>query len=226
MAIALLILFKILLGYFALVLGFSAAWNGFILPAWFQWPLAAVAVAGLAVYPIRSMKARLGKQSFYRRQKRADALLVAIGFAGIFFAGNLIQACTPHTPLATTALAPASFAMACVRGAPGGWASVERQTGLVHVLQGKIKSRLTHKFLKWEQKIQRMNTAGRIALSVLVVLLALLLAYVIAAISCNLSCSGNETLAIVVAVGGAAGIVVGAVFAFRSIWKKPGEGNK
>ncbi len=91
----------------------------------------------------------------------------------------------------------------------------------------RSKREIKREFRALKKEFKQNNSSSKdkglkIGLSLLVLLAALVLAYLIAALACNLSCSGQESLAGVVAIGGALVIIGLSILAFKEIWKKKG----
>lgn len=218
-AIAALIVAKIALGVLGFNFGLWVALEGWQLPAGTSWLLAAFALAALLVYPARLLKKRLSRAVYYRRQKTLDGMLAALGFVFWFFAGNLSPVWTA-APVAGTPAVPTN---------PVTWSSLEKPLPEYRkeVIRGgkwkrwlatKAQARIARKIDWYKRTSRNIDDGGKVALTILVILLALLLAYLVAALSCSIACSGMEGLAILVAIAGAIGIVVGAFLAIRGIW--------
>lgn len=69
-------------------------------------------------------------------------------------------------------------------------------------------------------KYKELSTGEKIAMVVVVLLGAVAAGYLLAMIACSLSCGGNEALAVIVAIVGLAGILAGAFFLIRRIFRR------
>ena len=70
-----------------------------------------------------------------------------------------------------------------------------------------------------------MDAVGQVLLTLLTLVVALFLAYLIAGLACNLSCSGQEGLAIIVALVGGGLLIWGVIAALIGIWEKKEGGG-
>ena len=228
-AITCIVFAKIVIGIIGYNLGFWAAIEGLALSTDLKWLLAAIAGISFWAYPSKRLKQHLGRAIFYRRQKSIDAVLATLGFATFFWLGNL---------------APGSVAQPQSQHLPVRilWSSMQRE-GAVNLPEttpskpttlqktgrtGKLKQWFAQKIKKRiERKMERFvrlsgdsGTAEKILLTVLLLLLAFIALYLVAILACSLSCNGQEGLAVLVAVVGVSGIIIGLVFGFSRIWRK------
>ena len=89
------------------------------------------------------------------------------------------------------------------------------------------KKTLKHEFIKQVQvyakaKIKGDNfVAAKVFLIILTIAAAVGLAYLLAGLACSLSCSGAEGLALLVAIVGLTGIIIGSIALIRAILRMP-----
>ena len=232
-AIALIVVSKIAIGAIGFVFGLSTALEGAVLPVEFKWLLAAVAAASIFAYPAKRLKKSLGRAVFYRRQKIMDGVLVALGFAILFFVGNLAPTWVAQPGVVAATSAKMSVAMSVVEKSVE-----ENQKELVQkpveknkkeTLRGgkikrwiasKVKAMAERAIAKFARANEDGGIAGKLFLSLLLIVAATFLLALVASLSCNLSCSGQEGLAILVGVLGVTGIIIGSVLGFSAIWQK------
>jgi hypothetical protein len=228
-AIGCIVVAKIAIGIIGFNLGLWSAIEGLALSADLKWLLAAVSACIIFAYPARRLRQRIGGATFYRRQKIADGMLATLGFVIFFWLGNL---------------APGAVMQPSVQQAPIRvlWSSLQREdaaslpeiapekqnsvkkTGRAGKLKqwfaAKIKKRIERKMERFARFAKDTGTPEKVLLTLLLLLLAFLALYLVAVLSCNLSCNGQEGLAVLVAVVGVAGIVIGLIYGFGSLWRK------
>lgn len=227
-AIAIIAAAKIATGALGFYFGICAALEGVLIPLETKWLLAALAGGLLGAYPARHLKKRLGRATFYRRQKRVDFGLTLLGFVLWFFAGNLTpgwvnapQQTRPEhdkIPSVFSSLEKNNVANAAVFSAKP--VVKKSKPGFVkRWLVAKAKARAEKAITRLTHISENADDGTKVLLSILLVLAALTMAYLIAALSCTISCNGQEGAAVFVAVLGCVGIVFGLIFGFRAIWR-------
>lgn len=227
-AIVLLIAGKCFVGAVGLLLGAWAVLEGFVLPDETRWGLFAITLFAIAAYPAKYMKYRLGRAGYYRRQKMSDGLLVGLGFAALFFAGNQAPAWVTRpyaaaSPIIATQMA--SLKTNTELAIPEASAEVsknlkERSTAgkFKKWLISKAKKRAERALNRLARQTNGMDIVGKVLLSLLLLVGAFLIGYGVAIVACTIACSGQEALAVLVAAVGGAGIIIGLIFAFKAIW--------
>ncbi len=69
----------------------------------------------------------------------------------------------------------------------------------------------------------KVNTAGRVVLTVVTCLVSMLLCLLIAAASCSLSCSGQEGLSVIILILGFPAVIISMIAVIKAIWR-PAKG--
>ena len=181
-------------------------------PLW-RIPLLIVIILSIALYPFPSLQKKTNK-NHYLQQKFFDFLLTAA--STVFFVIHLLA--IAQQPVVPAVNAGTFTARTIALHEP----TKDRQAGIFKELRTQIRdsfreSRQLYRSAKQEGTV---NLVGSIALIILIITVAFILSVLVAALSCNLSCSGNESLAIVVLLGGWAWILVLSIFAIRAILRK------
>ncbi len=204
----------VLNAYCLRLLGYLEDWH---------WPLwitpVALSVFFLAYWFYPDPKRRNQPSLFaysWGRQKLADALL-------ILSAWILIVSGTNGLPQPEIAAQPRAVP-AALHWTPDQAIKATPEKEFFKTARHKVKSELKALKADWKKHKKEGDTAGKVALVILTILLGLVLLYGLVLLSCSISCSGNEGLAIVVLIGGLAGIIVGTVFAIRAILRRMGDG--
>jgi len=178
------------------------------------------------MYPSKDEKRKYRASRFYNRQKLCDLSLAASAWLMIICIANNKNLQTGFLNYATAA----SIETSIVKPKP------EKQTAaeILESLKHRDKNSLTReekRILKKEFKLQLKNyftakikgnkkAEGDAGLIILSIVAALGLLYLVGALACSLSCNGSDAAAIIVALIGTAGIVIGLIFVIRSIKKK------
>lgn len=218
-AITLIVISKITVGIIGLFLGTWAAVEGYILPLETKWLLGTVAAASILLYPAKRLKKHLGRATFYRRQKTMDGVLATLGFAILFFVGNLTPAWVASPNVVTNIPANVTTALSCLEKHVS-----EVRKGVVHSgklqrwIAAKAKTKIERVISKMKGTADGSDAAVKIVISILLVIAALLLAYVVYALSCSLACSGQEAAAALVGIFGSVAIIIGLIFAIKAVW--------
>lgn len=218
-AILIITLSKILIGLIAFNLGVLAFVSGLAIPFFLKWLFATAGVAALLSYPTIQMKAVLGFEPYFLKQKRSDLMMAGLGIFLWFFIGNQSAQWTTK-PVVTETISTVSTVSAngSLVGKIKGWATPERARGLAKYAQRKLKDRIIRKIEAWGKQSDNNTIAIQILLTLLSIVLLIVLAYLVAALACNLSCSGNDTAAALVLILGWGGLLIGFFFALKAIW--------
>jgi hypothetical protein len=181
---------SILLGLGAYLGGGLMAQKHVQLPAFTYYSAMAAFMATLFLYPA---KHGLIRSRNYPLRKLADTLLLFSGLTMICFQGQFLI----HTA------APAEAGM----------------VGQLFFELGRMMLEKFNALFNISPQISRFwLVVFQIILTLLIMAAALFLLFLVAAISCNLSCSGNEGLALVVAIGGAALVVLLSTLGIRALF--------
>ena len=195
-----------------------------LLPAILLFVFMAGYVLSAFLYPSKKEKKVLGIRRFYNKRKFFDFSIAFVAWAMIVCIGNNKEIQTGFF----------NYVNASSIGSLSPKNEQPTAAQILESLKYRDKSTLTNKekrILKNEFKYQlkRYVTAtikGDKAASdgaatiVLACIAAAGLLYLVAALSCNLSCNGNDGAAIIVALLGTAGIVLGLVFIIRGVQRK------
>lgn len=223
-AVVAIVILKTAIACIGLFLGAMLALDGYVLPQEIQWVLAAIAAVSLWFYPAGQDQKRLGRTLLYRRRKRMDGILTGLGFAILFFFGNVLvkwahhpdsvgyAASTVHVSYSSLKKEPVEFRKEVIRS--GKW---KRWT----IARVKMK---TQKALAGIARVSEDASLGlQLFMSLGLIALAFLAGYGVAILSCSIACNGQEALAILVLVLGGAGVIAGLIFGFRAIWSVGGS---
>ena len=195
-----------------------------VLPAVLLFLLIAGYLLSASLYPSKKERMLIGIRRFYKRQKFFDFAVAFIAWAMIICIGNNKNIQT-------------GFFNYLNASSIGTVTAVYKEPTAAQILESlkyRDKSTLTKQekqILKKEFKYQlkryvsatikgdkaASDGAGTIVLACIA---AAGLLYLVAALSCNLSCNGNDAAAIIVALLGTAGIVLGLVFIIRGVQRK------
>lgn len=208
LAISAIILAKVCIAVIGFVLGVWAWTNDAVLQYDLTlYSLAAVSIAVVLAYPRRPGRC-VQSAAGYRRQKRVDAALVAIGFAAFFSLGNLGANWSAQPPGQS---APCS-------GVPTLASSLEKKvekrnmlaaknTGLKHFFRQKAKSGITRLVKGLIERKSKGSATGDFLLELLSVAIVLLLGFLVVALSCQLACTGQEAVGAIVLIFGVIGVI-------------------
>jgi len=224
-AIAIIVFSKITIGIIGLSLGAWAAIEGLILPLETKWLLAAVAASSIMAYPTKSLKKRLGRVIFYRRQKTMDGVVAMFGLAFWLFVGNLTPAWVANSNLVATNPTSVPVALSCAeRPLPEARREIAHSGKLQRWMEKKAKAKIERAITKMKGRAEE-DTAGKILLTVVLFLIATALWLLVLYLSCNLSCSGQETAATLVILFGGGAITIGAIYAIKAVWESNGSSD-
>lgn len=242
LAIALLIILKVVLGAVGFYSGIAAALLGYTLPhPSTAWMLGAWAVFWLIMYPSRALRHRL--TSFYWRQKSADFGLAVFGFALWFFIGNSIPtqdysinsprdasySFAPSAPLALGMLQKAAEPRTAASDASpptvrdGQKSHGKKWNAFQRWLFSKAQKRVERLLAPWLANDASDDRTQKILLAILLTVGVLALFLLITAFACSLSCNGMEALAWVVFLGGTFICVLLMVQGMRAIFRPKGK---
>ncbi|MCY7329101.1 MAG: hypothetical protein LH618_11165 [Saprospiraceae bacterium] len=225
-AIAIIVFSKITIGIIGLGLGAWAAIEGLILPLETKWLLAAVAASSIMAYPTKSLKKRLGRVIFYRRQKTMDGVVAMFGLAFWLFVGNLTPAWVANSNLVATNPTSVPVALSCAeRPLPEARREIAHSGKLQRWMEKKAKAKIERAITKMKGSAEGGDAAGKILLTVVLFLIATALWLLVLYLSCNLSCSGQETAATLVILFGGGAITIGAIYAIKAVWESNGSSD-
>ena len=185
------------------------------------YPALLVYILAFFVYPLRAGSRQFkNKHKIYTLQKSCDFTLAFCAFCMIcFISGNCFS--TDSERLTSTLVNQVSAS----RGKDS------TAEDIIRSLKYRSKNELTrpekkilkHEFFKQlklyaKAKVKGNNlVAAKAFLIILTLAAAVGLAYLLAGLACSLSCSGAEGLAVLVALVGLAGIIIGSVALIRAI---------
>lgn len=213
----------IVIGHFVLLvsavyIGLLSASNDWMIRPWQILSLVVILLFSMIAYPVKGIRKGLFKHT-YRRQKFMDGTLVMCSFLLIAGTSNRYANLPAAIP---QEMNPLSEFM------------VHKPSSLETKKFPKAKDfnralkkmrKQARKSLRMEKKRMQANrrsdsSAGKIALTILLILGVVILWTLILSLSCNLSCSGNEGMAWIVFIGGTAGLVILSILAIQAIWKR------
>jgi hypothetical protein len=97
-------------------------------------------------------------------------------------------------------------------------ASMQDENG--NMLKWKERKKLLKHQIREIKKANDPSKGEKVLLVILSILVALGLLYLVAALSCSIACSGSEAIALLVAIGGTAGVILLLIFVIRAIYGK------
>ncbi len=178
-------------------------------------------VGGVAFYPFRSDKRKIGANRFYKKQKIADFVLALSTFLLIVFVSNHRFSNLRYFPALPTAAAsslPADSTVKTYKSIAAFSASMKDENG--KTLKWKARKVLLKEQIRAIKRSNDKTKGEKVALIILSVLAALVLLSLVAMAACSLGCSGSEALAIIVGIGGTALVILLLVHLIRSITNK------
>ncbi len=216
---------RIIIGIGHLILLVSAVYIG-LLSASYDWMIKPWQIMSLAVllilsmigYPVKGIRKGIFKHT-YRRQKFMDGSLVMCSFLLIAGTSNRYANLPASFP---QEMEPLSEFMV---HKPSSMETKKFPTAKDFNRALKKMRKQARKSLRMERKRMQANhngqsEAGKILLTIIVVVGFVILWGLILSLSCNLSCSGNEGMAWLVFIGGTAGLVLLSILALKAIWQR------
>ena len=177
----------------------------------------------ILMYPKRGTNRNVSsKNSEYYKRKACEGLMATASFMMMICAANDPSVfwftsttanavshapVVPHDSLSQKYKSPLAFA-ASLKNANG-----ER-------LRGKERRKLLKEQIRNIKRSDDLSKGAKAGLIAISILIAAGLLYVVMAAACNLSCAGNDTAALLVAIGGTGLVVILLIIAIRSITRK------
>lgn len=218
-SIAIISVAKIIIGAVAFDFGIWSALEGLSLPSQTKWLLWAVSAICVIAYPARRWRPRIGRAAFYRWQKTMDGALVALGFAILFFIGNLTPAWLANAGCGAPPLGNVPVSLSALKSPAPEYRKEIGQGGKWRQWALKKAQKAAERAVN---RMTRVSNGDNIAVKVLLTLLLLMGLMVLfsltLALSCNLSCSGQEALAVLVALLGTVGTIILLIVGLKAIW--------
>lgn len=205
----------------ALILGFLTYASEIHLPASLIFILGNLFFLSYFLYPRKGQRSGIFKHSYFR-QKTSDFLL-ALTYPLVIATAINVWAFAPDSGQE----APGAKAVLIVNRIHP---EIEQKSKKDLKAELKVEFRKSKKQIKAKLKALKKDFRAKkgkdksnlekILLVMLVLLGACALAYGVAALACSISCSGQEALAIILAILGLAGIIWLSVLAIKSIFRK------
>lgn len=175
-------------------------------------------------YPSKKEKRTLGIRRFYSKQKFFDFSIAFAAWAMIVCIGNNKNI---QTGIFNYVSASSTVAVSVVTEKPTAAQILESlkyrdKSTLTKQEKRILKNEFKHQLKRYVAATVRGDKAasGEAGTIVLACIAAAGLLYLVAALSCNLSCNGNDGAAIIVALLGTGGIVLGLVLIIKGVQRK------
>jgi hypothetical protein len=178
-------------------------------------------LAGVVLYPAKSLKKKWGATNYYLRQKSCDFVLISATFLLIVYTGNHAGKFRLSNSASAAAIGfayPPHDSVKKYKTVTAFAASMKDENG--KLLPWKERKQILKQQLREIKKAPELSKTEQSLLIFLFVLLALGLEMGILALSCSLSCSGSEGAALLVGLGATTLVIFLLVLSIRAVKKK------